>query len=318
MNLTATSSITKIALHSDGFRRRIYDFANARSAFKAILQGLGMRSGCDEVLLPAYVGWSPREGSGVMDPIKELGLNPVFYRTTSRLRIDVDDVSRCLRKGRARVLLIIHYFGFPDPGYEQVCQLARENGLVVVEDEAHSMLSDLVGGMCGRLGDFSIMSLHKLLPVPHGGLLVVNDAAKSTTWGSFELPRDQSLSNIDFREYDIFSIASHRRRNASRLIELLASVPNVELLMPLSDGVVPQTLPIVLKVGCRDTVYRLLNAEGFGVVSLYHTMVAEIDHMKHPEAHWLARHILNLPVHQDVNPTLLEPMVDRLCNIIKG
>jgi dTDP-4-amino-4,6-dideoxygalactose transaminase len=316
MNLATDSVISKIASCPDSYRRRIYDFPNARSALKATLQALGMRSGFDEVLLPAYVGWSPREGSGVMDPIRELGLKPAFYRMTSQLRIDVDDLCLRLRTSRARVLVVIHYFGFPDPQYKRVCQLAQEHGLIVVEDEAHSMFSDLVGGVCGRVGEFSIMSLHKLLPVPQGGLLVVNDAVERTTADAFELLRNESFGSIDFCEYDHFSIAQQRRSHAARLVELLARVPQVELLMPLADRVVPQTLPVVLKSGCRDSVYHQLNSEGFGVVSLYHTMVPELNELEYPDAHWLAKRILNLPVHQDINPDLLAPMVDRLSDLL--
>jgi dTDP-4-amino-4,6-dideoxygalactose transaminase len=318
MILTTAPAISKIASRSDSYRRRIYDFPNARSAFRAALLALGMKRGFDEVLLPAYVGWSSREGSGVMDPIRELGLKPLFYRMTSHLRIDVDDLCLRLTTSRARVLVLIHYFGFPDPEYKRVCQLAREHGLIVVEDEAHSMLSDLVGGVCGRLGEFSIMSLHKLLPVPQGGLLVVNNVVEHTTAGAFQLLRNQSPGSIDFCEYDTFSIAKQRRRHAARIVELLAHVPQVELLMPLSDGVVPQTLPIVLKSGCRDSVYHQLNSDGFGVVSLYHTMVPEINEVEYPDAHWLAKRVLNLPVHQDINPDLLAPMVDRLSDLLRS
>jgi len=316
MNLTTAPAISKIASCPDNYRRRIYDFPNARSAFKATLLALGMRSGFDEVLLPAYVGWSSREGSGVMDPIRELGLKPVFYRMTSQLRVDVDDLYLRLTTSRARVLVVIHYFGFPDPEYKRVCQLAHEHGLIVVEDEAHSMLSDLVGGVCGRVGEFSIMSLHKLLPVPQGGLLVVNNAVERTTAGAFQLLCNGSPCSIDFGEYDNFSIAQQRRSHAARLVELLAHVPQVELLMPLSDGVVPQTLPIVLKSGCRDSLYHQLNSEGFGVVSLYHTLVPELNELEYPDAHWLAKRVLNLPVHQDINPDLLAPMIERLSDLL--
>jgi dTDP-4-amino-4,6-dideoxygalactose transaminase len=318
MNLTTAPAISKLASCTDNYRRLIYDFPNARSAFKATLLALGMRSGFDEVLLPAYVGWSSREGSGVMDPIRELGLKPVFYRMTPQLRIDVDDLCLRLTTSHARVLVVIHYFGFPDPEYKRVCQLAHEHGLIVVEDEAHSMLSDLVGGVCGRVGEFSIMSLHKLLPVPQGGLLVVNSSAERTCAGALQLLRSESRSSIELCEYDTFSIAQQRRNHAARLVDLLAHVPQVELLMPLSDGVVPQTLPIVLKSGCRDTVYHQLNSEGFGVVSLYHTMVPELNELEYPDAQWLAKRVLNLPVHQDINPDLLAPMVDRLSDLLRS
>jgi dTDP-4-amino-4,6-dideoxygalactose transaminase len=149
-------------------------------------------------------------------------------------------------------------------------------------------------------------------------LLVVNSSAERTTVGALQLLRRESRSSIELCEYDTFSIAKQRRNHAARLVDLLAHVPQVELLMTLSDGVVPQTLPIVLKSGCRDTVYHQLNSEGFGVVSLYHTMVSELNELEYPDAQWLAKRVLNLPVHQDINPDLLAPMVDRLSDLLRS
>jgi len=38
-------------------------------------------------------------------------------------------------------------------GYAEAVKLAREFGVLVLEDEAHAMLSGPVGGIWGRLGD---------------------------------------------------------------------------------------------------------------------------------------------------------------------
>ena len=52
-------------------------FPSPRTAFKAFLARAGF-SASDRVLLPAYVGWSPREGSRVFDPVRELQLPYAF------------------------------------------------------------------------------------------------------------------------------------------------------------------------------------------------------------------------------------------------
>jgi dTDP-4-amino-4,6-dideoxygalactose transaminase len=86
----------------------------------------------------------------------------------------MDDLEAKIKLVKPKVLLLIHYFGFPDPNLSMVIKLAEANGILVIEDEAHSMLSDLVGGICGRLSDSAIFSFHKLLPVDQGGALVLN------------------------------------------------------------------------------------------------------------------------------------------------
>src|SRR6476620_5938194 len=95
------------------FRRDFEPFASARAAFLAFLRQVSV--GANEcVLLPAYVGWSAREGSGVFDPIREAWCAFAFYRVDQRLRADVDDVARQLRERRVKVLVVIHYFGYVD------------------------------------------------------------------------------------------------------------------------------------------------------------------------------------------------------------
>ena len=62
----------------------------------------------------------------------------------------------------------------------------------------------------------------------------------------------------------------------------------------------------------RDIIYSKMNENGFGFVSLYHTMIKDISEQEHPEAYYLAKHITNLPVHQDVDKSYYYEMVELL------
>jgi len=309
------SNITKGAEKQHCRYRPGFTFPNARSAFRAYMQALGLASE-DEVLLPAYVGWSAREGSGVFDPVEELGVRHAFYRLTDRLAIDVEDLRRKVRHGRSRLLVLIHYFGFPDPNYASVCDWAREHEVLVLEDEAHAMLSDVIGGICGRLGDAAIYSLHKLLPVADGGRLVLNQphAIELKMQDSFGTQAASSL-----QDYDLYQISQNRRTNAKYLLEALRSsdLPVRPLFDYLPDGVVPQSLPVVIERGSRDHLYFAMNAAGYGVVSLYHTLIRQITREDFPDSHALSRKIMNLPVHQDATletlSLLLHHLQEQLC-----
>jgi dTDP-4-amino-4,6-dideoxygalactose transaminase len=309
--------ITKRASDLNMFARPAIPFLNARTALKAFLLGLGFSSD-DEVLLPAYVGWSKNEGSGVFDPIQEVGVKFRFYRLMRDLAIDLDDLRVRITAGRPRLLLVIHYFGYPDPGLAEAVAYARASGMLVLEDEAHALYSDWVSGICGRLGDAAIMSLHKMLPFKSGGLLVLNSSLGVGTMDVLKhspLRKPLEQSPLD---YDLVGISEVRRCNAVRLLELLQPLRGrahpLHRLLP--DGVVPQTLPVVITGKSRDELYFRLNESGYGVVSLYHTLIKPIQKSEFPDSYWLAQRILNLPVHQDVSSGALEALVTQLDRLL--
>jgi dTDP-4-amino-4,6-dideoxygalactose transaminase len=224
--------------------------------------------------------------------------------------VDQDDYVRKLHAYRPRVVVLIHYYGFPDPQLLALASAASTAGAKVLEDEAHALLTDWVGGICGRYGDATIASLHKLLPVPTGGLLSLNgaiaDGANALVEGSFP--------PVELLNWDYATIAAVRRKNASRLIELLQPLSGrIDLLFDeLPAGVAPQTLPVLIRRVSRDRLYFDLNLAGFGVVSLYHTLVQAISPEEFPDSYQLARQVMNLPVHQDVRPEQLEALVEAL------
>jgi dTDP-4-amino-4,6-dideoxygalactose transaminase len=270
----------------------------------------------DKVLLPAYIGWSPREGSGVFDPIASLHIDCSFYALDERLRIDIDSLRTELQSGRVRVLVIIHYFGYVDPSYAEAVMIAREHDVFVLEDEAHAMLSDVVGGTCGRLGDACIYSFHKILPVESGGAAIINDP---------ESPLAQTLMAdpgcaLPLYDFDLNHIADKRGANSlvlDRLVRELA--PEVTPLFGAPGcRQFPQSYPVMIRNGSRDRLYHEMNASGFGVVSLYHTLISQISSDCFPAAAKVSRHILNLPVHQDASEESLESMVRELASRVRN
>lgn len=315
--LVTSTTIQKSASDPGRFARPTYSFINARTAFKAYLIALDLKPH-DEILLPSYIGWSSREGSGVFDPIAEVGVSFRFYRLTRNLNIDIEDLRTQLRTGRPRMLVIIHYFGFPDPHLVEAVALAKEKDVLILEDEAHALYSDWVGGVCGRHGEACIISLHKMLPMPHGGLLILNEAGDTAISDAVRSSPLRAPLDRNPWDYDLLRIAAERQNHARRLISLLPALAGrVDPLFPsVADGVVPQTLPVLISGASRDDLYFRLNKAGFGVVSLYHTQISALTPEDYAESHWLARRILNLPVHQDILPHQLESMINHLTALL--
>ena len=303
--------IEKLAQKNDSHKRRLYYFSSARKAFFAYLRSLLQNSG-KTVLLPAYIGWSPREGSGVFDPIDELRLSCDCYRVDSSLYIDLDHLKSLLQSGQIGLLVIIHYFGYVDPHYKNIVNLAKEFNVPVLEDQAHSFFTDIIGGVSGRCCDASIYSLHKMFPFSEGGILALNNSSHvEISHGSFN-------DHLPWFEYDFYAISRIRRDNAKELAKRLES--HHDKVKPLRTDTepfaVPQTFPVVIQNESRDKLYELMNEAGYGVVSLYHTMIRQISYDRFPESHWLSKRIMNLPVHQDVSLEQIDPMVQTLISFI--
>jgi len=141
----------------------------ARNAIYHGLRALNVRAG-ENVLVPSY------HCTSVVEPILQYGGEVKFYNVGLDLQPDLEDVRRKI-DAKTRALLIIHYFGFPQPIVE-IKQFCREQGLYLIEDCAHVLLGRTEDGIdLGTTGDISIFSWRKFLPVYDGGQLAINNPA---------------------------------------------------------------------------------------------------------------------------------------------
>ena len=283
-------------------------YPRARDALGAVLDALGGR----DVLLPAYVGWSSREGSGVFDPIQERALNSRFYKLRPDLTVDLEDVARLLETApKAAVLILIHYFGRPDPSLENIVRLARSYQVPVVEDAAHAYFSAEVSGSCGKAGDAVLYSIHKMFDVFEGGVLKLNTAAFETRIpeGAPGQVREARWTHVFAEAPEAHAVARLRNYAAvGRLVEQLAPAV-VPLWEKLPEGTIPQTFPVrIANNALRDRLYFGLKDEGFVVASLYHTLILPLKESDFPASFSASRTIFNLPV----APSMTEADIERL------
>ena len=287
------------SLFYDSARAGMLDFLEQRRAVEP-----GLR-----VLLPSFIGWSPHEGSGVFDPVRELDLAATFYQVHDDLSVDVADLEAHLGDGGHAVVVLIHYFGRTDPSLEQIASLVEGHDAVLVEDLAHGFFTARADGPAGRFGGVLLYSLHKMFPTPEssGGMVSYGDSSLLTDQQSTRPDLAGFLLDYDWRE-----IGERRRAHyldlEQRLRELSERVGGFELLWPgLSDHDVPQTLPVRVHGAGRDEIYARMNSEGFGMVSLYHTLIPELRENAAMVA--LADTIINFPVHQDMRADQRDALV---------
>lgn len=136
-------------------------------------------------------------------------------------------------------------------------------------------------------------------------------------------PRGGAASKSIFRCLYWDLIAPVQTKRVHQLCTLILPLKNhIEFPWPeFAQGELFQTLPIRIKGAghqraVRDAIYDKMNQKGFGVVSLYHTLIDAIDPSEFPQSHELACSILNLPVHQDIDPKSLPGMVEALAEAL--
>lgn len=299
--------IAKSAVSISNAYKPVLFYNSAREGMRDLLANVPGAGG--GVLLPGFIGWSPREGSGVFDPVREADIPYGFYALNDDLSVNIDDLRHRLNAGTFDVLVVIHYFGRTEPHLERIRQLADEWGVLLVEDLAHGFFTACRGGKAGRYGDANLFSLHKQFPLVDGGLVsYANPSLVSDQVGT----RPDLASSV--LSYDWHAISESRRQTFAALTSMLSDLSGLDrdfrLIWPaLDDHDVPQSLPVYVVGEERNGIYERMNAEGYGMVSLYHTLIPQLAG-SFPALVDLSRHIINFPVHQDVDPAQLAAMVD--------
>ena len=180
----------------------------------------------DTVVLPAYT---------CKDVLKSFvrKCRVLFYDVGYDLTIDPGALRAKLR-GRERVsmVLITNYFGFLQPHRGEIGDLCRERGICLVEDCAHSLLTQ----GSGEAGDLSIYSFRKILPVRDGGGLGVNGNEKPPVPKYYRRLYSDTLSFLAFAKslLNIRTEKFSRARIASRAAQVLPLPRKDSRILPLS------------------------------------------------------------------------------------
>lgn len=289
-------------------RARQYS-TRARDGFRHLLSSIWPGDSA-RIVLPAYIGHSPLEGSGILDPLIKLGIPYSFYRVDERLNIDMSSLESELGRGQVFSVLAIHYFGSLQPELVQAKALCERAGAVLIEDCCHCM--DQQEQAIGDTGDYALFSIHKVLPCDDGGILQRNRDAIDPGPLPASL-RATALPTRLWRDAAFDAIAERRIDNYHRLNAELRSVDGLTPFWPkLPQGTAPLNFPLLIESADRFEVYKRMRASGVGVVALYHTLVDAIEPEVFPTSHAISRKILNLPIHQDVKREEAQSIVEAL------
>jgi perosamine synthetase len=170
-------------------RRHAVAVSNGSAALDVAVSALGIGPG-DEVILPTHTIIS------CASAVVRAGARPVLVDSDAlSWNMDVGRIEAALT-ARTRAIMVVHIFGLPTD-MDPVMKLARENGLLVIEDAAQAIGQTYKGRPCGSFGDISCLSFYsnKHITTGEGGMVLCNDEAICE--------RARSLRNLCFM--------SHRR-----------------------------------------------------------------------------------------------------------
>lgn len=309
--------ITKAPHKIGQYRQRIRFMRAARIGFRSILENIGIGSD-DTILMPAYIGITDREGSGVMDPVEAVLAKMEFYPVDDRLAGDTGFIRKRLSEGGVKALLVIHYFGIAQNDMNLFRGLCDQHNVILVEDCAHAWRSTLDGAPLGSYGEYSFGSIHKYLAACDGGFAQWREDRE---FESSLAPEEEISfeSLVDFTAADYPAIADIRLDNYRHLANRLGNQEGIEIMFPeLAPGIIPLNFPLLVTGMAREKLYFKLIDCGFTLIALYYRLIPQIDVARFPVSHRLSNSILNLPVHQDTTVTELDALVDAMQDILEN
>ena len=149
-------------------KKKFYFTNRGRSALYVILKSLNLPKG-SKIGVPLY------SCTVVFDAIIAAGFSPCFIDIDlENYTLDPLDLERKIDDLVA--VVVVHTFGRP-ADMDAIKKIAK--GIPIIEDCAHSMLSEYKGRVTGTIGDAAFFSLEKYISAGGGGMIIVNsgDAA---------------------------------------------------------------------------------------------------------------------------------------------
>ena len=142
---------------------------NGTCALHLALLATGIGPG-DEVIVPSLTFVA------TANAVRHAGAQPVFVDIHPHYwGMDPDQVSRMITP-RTRAILPVHLYGHP-VDMDPILDIAREHGLIVIEDAAEAHGAEYKGHSVGAIGTAGIFSFYgnKIMTTGEGGILVTND-----------------------------------------------------------------------------------------------------------------------------------------------
>ncbi len=317
--------------------------SNGTSALHAACFAAGIGPG-DEVIT------TPLTFAASANCVLYCGGTPVFADVDPKTyNIDPEDIRRKITD-RTKAIIAVHLAGQPCD-MDAIHSIAREHGLIVIEDGAHALGSVYNGKKVGSLSDMTTFSFHPVKPITtgEGGMIVTENEEfykKMALFRSHGITRDDSMMTRNdgpwfYQQFDLgynYRITdiqcalgcsqmkkldrflARRKEIVARYNEAFADCDNIITPYQLSDTESGWHLYIVQVKNCdRRQVFEAMREKGIGVNVHYIPVYMHPYYQEHGyenvhcvNAEEIYSHIISLPLYPGLTSEQQDYVIDTL------
>lgn len=317
--------------------------SNGTSALHAACFAAGIGPG-DEVIT------TPLTFAASANCVLYCGGTPVFADVDPKTyNIDPEDIRRKITD-RTKAIIAVHLAGQPCD-MDAIHSIAREYGLIVIEDGAHALGSVYKCKKVGSLSDMTTFSFHPVKPITtgEGGMIVTDNEEfykKMVLFRSHGITRDDSMMTRNdgpwfYQQFDLgynYRITdiqcalgcsqmkkldrflARRKEIVARYNEAFADCDNIITPYQLSDTESGWHLYIVQVKNCdRRQVFENMREKGIGVNVHYIPVYMHPYYQEHgyenvhcANAEEIYSHIISLPLYPGLTSEQQDYVIDTL------
>ncbi len=310
--------------------------SSGTDALLIALMALGIGSG-DEVITTAF------SFAATAEVILLLGARPVYVDIDPvTFNIDVSLIEEKIN-ARTRAILPVGLYG-QCPDFSAMRLIARQHGLVLIEDAAQSFGATQDGVRSGNLGTIGATSFFPAKPLGAYGdagacftndadlmtrLCEIRDHGQSQRYHHVRLGINARMASIQaavlLQKLAIFDDELvMRQRAATRYQTLLeGSADAVGMTLPVvAPGNTSSWAQYTVQVGCRDQVQAALSQRGVPTAVHYPAPIpvqpAMVDSSgQYPVSARSAQCVLSLPMHPYLNSATQQRIAEQLIQVVK-
>ena len=324
--------------------RHVIACANGTDALQVALMALNLQPG-DEVITPDFTFIA------TVEVVALLGLKPVLVDVNpDDFTVSIASLLKAIRQ-RTRVILPVHLFG-QCSNMEQIMNLARENNLHVIEDNAQAIGSDYrsgngtvkKAGTLAEIGCTSFFPSKNLGCFGDGGALFTNDDALANTLSTI-INHGMKVryyhdmigvnSRLDTLQAAILRVKLNHldayikaRQKAADFYDL-AFKNTDEIIVPKRNGYsthVFHQYTIRLRSKNRDKLREYLESKGIPAMIYYPVPLHRQKAFQHlgmldkdfPVTEELCRTVLSLPMHTELDDEQLKYITTAVMNFVNA
>ena len=218
-----------------------YATSSGTSALHVAYSCLNLEPG-DEVITTSITDM------GALSPILFQGGIPVFADVDPKTYNVTADTIAARITPRTKGIIVTHLFGIPCE-MDEIMELARKHGILVIEDCAQAFLAEYKGRQIGTIGDIGCFSMQqgKHITTGEGGLVITNNpehARKSflfinKAWGYGDEKPDHYFNALNYRMCELQGavalaqldklegVVKSRRASAAKLSAMISDIPGI-------------------------------------------------------------------------------------------